>query len=150
MTIEFQTMTDWKEIKDDKDIEALLLLYGDFHDGCLREIHIVTEESVDSGLSMSFDGSLTATLLFQRQYKDPTVIELKFDSVGQFNFNPPGPGYDSIIYDATFKKVDNLFYWASEDNWQLGDNDAVWISGEKVYWRERPELIGRVNRISDV
>src|SRR5688500_4022925 len=108
MTIDFQTMTDWKEIKDDKDIEALLLLYGDFHDGCLREIHIVTKKSVDNGLSMSFDGSLTATLLFQRQYKDPTVIELRFDNVGQFNFNPPGPGYDSIIYNATFKKVDNL------------------------------------------
>ena len=143
-------MTDWKEITDDKDIETLLQLYGNFHDGCLREVHIVTKESVDKGLSMSFDGTLTATLLFQRQYKNPTVIELKFDSVGQFNFNPPGPGYDSIIYDATFKKVDNLFYWASEDNWELGDNDAVWISGEKVYWRERPELIGQVNRISDV
>lgn len=143
-------MADWKEITDDKDIETLLQLYGNFHDGCLREIHIVTKESVDKGLSMSFDGTLTATLLFQRQYKNPTVIELRFDMVRQFNFNPPGPNHDSIIYDATFKKVGNLFYWASEDNWQLGDNDAVWISGEKVYWRERPELIGQVNRISDV
>ena len=143
-------MTDWKEIKDDNDIKTLMKLYGNFHDGCLREIHIVTIESVDSRLSMSFDGSLTATLLFQRQYRNPTVIELKFVNVGQFNFNPPGPTYNSVIYDATFKKVDNLFYWASEDNWELGDNDAVWISGEKVHWRERPELIGKVNRISDV
>lgn len=81
-------MLDWKEIKDDKDIETLLKLYGYFHDGCLREIHIVTRESVDSGLSMSFDGNLTATLLFQRQYQNPTIVELKFNNLRQFNFNP--------------------------------------------------------------
>jgi hypothetical protein len=148
MTI--QQMKDWTEIKDDKGIEALLQLYGDFHDGCLREVHIVAKESVDIGLSMSFDGNLTATLLFQRQYKNPTAIELRFDNVGQFNFLSPGPNHDPIIYEATFKKNGDLFYWSSEGNWQLGDNDAVWISGEKVYWRERPELIGLVNRMSDV
>ena len=102
-------MTDWEEIKDNKDIETLLQLYGDFHDGCLREIHVVTRESVDRGLSMSFDGSLTATLLFQRQYKNPTVIELRFDNVGQLNFKPPGPDYDSVIDGVTFKKVEHLF-----------------------------------------
>ena len=141
-------MTDWKEIQDEKDIETLLQLYGHFHDGCLREVHIVTRESVDSELYMSFDGNLTAILLFQRQYKDPTVIELKFETVGQFNFNPSESNYDSIIYDATFKKIDNLFYWANEEDWKFGDNTAVWISGQKVFWRERPELIGHVNRIS--
>jgi hypothetical protein len=150
MTSEFQTMTDWKEIKHDKDIEALLLLYGAFHDGCLREIHIVTKESVDNKLSMSFDGRLTATLLFQRQYKDPTVIELKFERLDQFNFSRPEPSYNAVIYDATFKRVGDLFYWADEKNWQLGDNDAVWVSGERVYWRERSDLIGQINRITDV
>lgn len=142
-------MADWKEITDDKDIDALVKLYGNFHDGCLREVHIVTRESVDNKLSMSFDGRLSATLLFQRQYKNPSVIELRFDNVGQFNFNPPEPQVDSIIYDATFKKTDGLFYWASEENWEVGGNNAVWVSGEKVFWRERPDLIGRVNRLSD-
>ncbi|MBL7851794.1 MAG: hypothetical protein JNN04_12900 [Cyclobacteriaceae bacterium] len=141
-------MTDWKEIKDEKDIELLLKLYGHFHDGCLREVHIVTRESVNNDLSMVFDGQLTATLLFQRQYKNPTAIELRFDNVDQFNFNPPSPEYDSIIYNATFKQVDNLFYWADEDKWEVGDNDATWISGERVYWRERPQLIGQVNRLN--
>ncbi len=41
-------MKDWIEIRDDKDVETLLQLYGDFHDGCLREVHIVTKESVDT------------------------------------------------------------------------------------------------------
>jgi hypothetical protein len=143
-------MTDWKEIKTDNDIEALLDLFGEFHDSCLREIHIVTKESVDKDLSMSFNGKLTATLLFQRQYDNPTVIELRFENVGRFNFLTSGQKYDPIIFEATFKKVDELFYWSSEDNWRLGDNDAVWISGERVYWRERPELVGQVNRLSDV
>jgi hypothetical protein len=143
-------MTDWKELKDENDIEALIQLYGNFHDSCLREVHIVTKESVDRRLSMSFDGSLIATLLFQRQFKNPTVIELKFDNVGQFNFITPDPSYNAVIYDATFRKVGNMFYWADEENWELGDNDAVWISAEKIFWRERPELIGPVNRLKDV
>ncbi len=144
-----QTMTDWKEIYNDQDIDSLLNLYGFFHDACLREVHIVTRESVTKDLTMKFDGELIATLLFQRQYRNPSVIELRFEDVKQFNFNPPEPNYDSVIYDATFKKIDNLFYWASEENWQIGDNDAVWISGKRVFWRERSDLIGQVNRIGE-
>lgn len=143
-------MTDWKEITDDKDIDTLLQIYGRFHDGCLREVHIGTRESVDKDLSMHFDGIPTATLLFQRQFDNPTVIELRFENVGQFNFLAPGQNYNAIIFEATFKKIDKLFYWSSEGNWQLGDNDAVWVSGQRVYWRERPELIGQVNRFSGV
>jgi hypothetical protein len=143
-------MTDWKEIKTTEDINTFLELYGEFHDGCLREIHIVTRESVDSELSMSFDGKISATLLFQRQFDNPTTIELKFDNVERFNFLSPAQNYDSIIFEATFKKIDQLFYWSSESNWDPADNDAVWISGERVYWRERPELIGQVNRLTDL
>jgi hypothetical protein len=90
----------------------------------------------------------TATLLFQRQYKNLPVIELKFDNVDQFNYNPLEQGSYAVILDATFIKTDGLFYWADEDNWKIVDNEAVWISGERVYWRERPELLGQVNRMS--
>ena len=144
-------MNNWIEISNNRDAEVLLEMYGYFHDSCLREIHIVTRESVGKDLAMSFDGIIAATLLFQRQYENPSVIELMFQGLRQFNFNPDDPKrYDSIIYDAYFKKVDSLFYWADHENWEIGENDAVWISGEKAFWRERPDLIGRVNRFSNL
>ncbi|MCZ8023658.1 MAG: hypothetical protein O9294_18005 [Cytophagales bacterium] len=139
----------WTELKDDNDIKGLLQMFGYFHDSCLREVHISTREYVDDKLAMHFDNKLTATLLFQRQFGGLTVIELKFEDIGQFNFRPFDTNTDAVIYDATLKKIDNIFYWADFADWELGDNDSIWISGQKLFWRPRPELIGNVNRLSE-
>lgn len=139
-------MTDWKEIKDEGDIKDLMELYGYFHDACLREIHITTTTSVDETLSMGFDETQAAILLFQRQSKNLRVIELKFERTLHLNFTT----YNStIIFDATFKKVDGVFYWADDKNWEIDDNDCLWVSAKEVFWRERPELIGPVNRMKN-
>ncbi|KAA9333602.1 hypothetical protein [Adhaeribacter soli] len=139
----------WKEIKTEAEIEQLLQSYGSFHDSCLRDLHISTREYVDEKLAMGFDNKNIATLLFQRQFATNPVLELKFEDVDRLNFNPLGPEYYGIIYEATFKKVKDLFYWANEPDWEIGDEDANWISAKKVYWRYRPELIGNVTRLKE-
>ncbi|WP_339792026.1 hypothetical protein [uncultured Imperialibacter sp.] len=141
-------MEAWDEIKDEVDIENFLHLYGHFHDSCLRDAYIQTRESVAADLTMTFDGNWTAVLLFQRQYRNPTVIEMKFDNLSQFNFKAADPDYNSLIFDVTFNKTEGIFYWASEGGWTLGDNSITWISSSRVFWRERPALIGPVARIS--
>ncbi len=121
-------------------------VYGSFHDSCLRDVHISTREFVDEELAMSFDNIITGTLLFQRQFKNNPVLELKFEDINRFNFNPAGL-YDGVIYEASFKKVNDLFYWSDEMDWEIGDVEANWISANKVLWRFRPELIGNVTRL---
>src|SRR5207253_7862249 len=116
----------WKEIVTAEDIEELLKGYGNFHDSCLRDLHLSTREWVDEELTMSFDNKNVGTLLFQRQYKINPVLELKFEGIDRLNFNPYGPEYSGLIYGATFTKVEGLFYWSDELNWEVGDNEANW------------------------
>jgi len=139
----------WTEIKEQPDIDKLLELYGHFHDSCLRDIYITTREFIDEKLAMHFDNKLTASLLFQRQFGPTTVLELKFEDVEQFNFRPFDESTNAVIYDATLLTKDGLFYWADYADWKTGDNDSIWISGKKLFWRLRPELIGNVTRLND-
>ena len=126
-------MNDWKEIRSDRDINDLLKIFGRFHDGCIREVYLTTKQQVNDDLSMSFDHVQQATILFQRQFKNPSAIELKFVGLLRFNFNPP---CDGIIYDCTLKIVDDIFYWADEPDWALEDNSITWVSSKKLFWRE--------------
>jgi hypothetical protein len=139
----------WNEIKDNTDIDNLLKSYGFFHDSCLRDIYITTREFVDHKLAMHFDNKLTATLLFQRQFGPNSVLELRFDNIEQFNFRPFSETENAVIYDACLMMVDGLFYWADFADWKIGDNDSIWINGQKSFWRFRPELIGNVKRVND-
>lgn len=137
----------WKEIITEADIEALMNDYGYFHDSCLRDVYISTREYVDERLAMHFDNKTTGVLLFQRQFDKNTVLELKFENIDRFNFNPPGLEYYGVIDEATFKKVGDLFYWADIGDWEAEDPDATWISASKVYFRYRPELRGNILRL---
>ena len=139
----------WKEIITEADVEALMNDYGYFHDSCLRDIYISTREYVDVRLAMHFENKTTGILLFQRQFDKNTVLELKFENIDRFNFNPLGPEYYGVIYDATFKKVGSLFYWADTEDWEVEDQDATWISSSKVYFRYRPELRGNIFRLRE-
>lgn len=139
----------WTEIKTQIDIDKLLEYYGYFHDSCLRDVYISTREFVDEKLAMHFDNRLTASLLFQRQFGPNAVIELKFEEIERFNFLPFKETESAVIYDATLKIVDGLFYWADFAGWEIGDNDSIWISGKKLSWRQRPELIGNTKRLND-
>jgi len=143
-------ISPWKEISTAEEVQALIESYGYLHDGCLREVHIVTNESVQEDLSMTFDGELAAILLIQRQWREPSpVIELRFVGVRRFNFVGPDKDDSNLIYEATFSKIDGLFYWADDGAWEPGDDTCVWISADRVFWRARPDLIGQVNRLAE-
>jgi hypothetical protein len=139
----------WTEIKNKSDIDKLMDLYGYFHDSCLRDVYISTREFVDQGLAMHFDNKLTASLLFQRQYGPMTVLEIKFEDIEHFNFRPFTEAENAVIYDATLIIKNDLFYWADLADWKMGDNDSIWISGKRLFWRQRPELIGNIRRLYD-
>lgn len=139
----------WTEIKEQSDIDKVMELYGNFHDSCLRDVYISTREFIDEERAMHFSNKLTALLLFQSQFTQNTVLELKFEDIECFNFYPvENDGY-SIIFDATLIAKNGLFYWADFAGWEIGNNKAIWISGKRLFWRLQPELIGNIKRISD-
>ena len=139
----------WREVKRQIDIDELLEVYGYFHDSCIRDIYISTKEFVDEKRAMHFDNKLVASMIFQRQFKEAPILELKFEDVAHINFKPFSLTDRAVIYNVTLKKEDGLFYWADFAEWEKDDHDAVWISGAKLFWRLRPELIGNTRRVSE-
>ena len=83
-------------------IERLMSLFGNFHDACLREMHVVTGHYVNPNLSMHVDWRTTVHMLVQRQTAELSAIELRFEEVVGLQIYPPPPNCESIIFDAAF------------------------------------------------
>ena len=132
---------NWNEIKNQANADTLLKLFGWFHDGCIREALLWTEHWVSHDLSMSCPGNLDNRIRFliQRQFKNPSAIELLFEEVTRFNLVPTPENYDTTIYEAVLLVRDDHIYWSPESGWSPdSDNrdEETWISAKKLRWRE--------------
>jgi hypothetical protein len=99
--------------------------FGDFHDGCLREAHIWTESFVDTEMRMSVASDLETRvrLLIQRQWRDPSAIELLFEEVTALHLRPSPQDYD----------------------WSLDSpkrDEVTWIAAKKLSWRDVSAWMG--------
>jgi hypothetical protein len=140
--------TIWNPITSQADIERLLNLFGGFHDSCLREAHVWTEHYVDSDLSMNCPGNLDTRvrLLIQRQFKEPSAIELLFEQVITFHVLPSAENYASIIFNAAILREDEIFYWADRNDWMPKNSnryDATWVAAKKLSWRDASNWMGK-------
>lgn len=107
---------EWKKLQNTDDVENMLKIFGYFHNSCLKELHMWNEHFVDDDLSMSVSGYLDhkVRILFQRQARNPSSIELMFEQATQMHVLPGPENYDSIIHKATFLFQSGLFYWADD------------------------------------
>ena len=86
-----------------------------------------------------------ARLLVQRQWKDPSAIELLFEQIVTFHLQPSAENYDSIILSAETLCSDGTFYWADLGGWTPESptrDEATWIAAKKVSWRDASEWMG--------
>ena len=110
-----------------------------------------TDSYVDGNLSMGVSPELDTyvRILFQRQFRDPSAIELLFEGVTQFHIVPSPINFDSIIYDAKLILHKGLFYWADAYDWEPEDyslHTNSWISAKSLKWRDASSWMGKQNR----
>ena len=139
--------TSWTPVTSQADADALMKLFGGFHDGCIREVHISAQSFVDSGMSMSIASGVDTRvrLLIRRQWKDPSAVELLFAHIDTFHLRPSPENYDSIIYSATMICRDRTLYWADQAGWTPESperDDATWVAAKKLSWRDVSEWMG--------
>ena len=132
---------DWNEIRTQAEADALMKLFGEFHDGCIREAHLWTEHWVGRDLSMSCPGHLDNRIRFliQRQRIDPAAVELLFEEVTRFNLVPAPENYMAIIFDAVLLAQDGTIYWSPDSRWSPDSpyrDEVTWISARQLRWRE--------------
>lgn len=73
-------VVNWIKLNDHIDIGNFINLFGVFHDSFMKELYIWTETFVDEDLSMNMSVNLVTCVrvLFQRQNRDSSAIELLF------------------------------------------------------------------------
>ncbi len=124
--------TAWNHIVSKADADKLLDIFGGFHDGCLREVHIWTQSWVAPDLRMQCASDLDTRIRFyvQRQFRNPSAIELLFEQVVGFHLQPSAQNYDSIIFGATLLFDGDIICWADAAGWSPTDD----MSDTEFHW----------------
>ena len=138
---------DWIRLSSQRESDTFLNTFGGFHDGCFREAHMWTGEYVYRDLSMKVPGRLNTNvrMLFQRQWNNPSAIEMLFEQGVTFHVYPTRENEDPAIYCATLILEGELFYWASHESWAPTNDDrdkATWIAAKRIWWRDASDWMG--------
>ncbi len=145
-------MDKWIPITTDIEAERLLTLFGEFHDSCIREAHIWTGHFVSPDLSMSCDGGLDTCVNFlvQRQFRDPSCIELRFEQVTRINVVPTPVNYNSVIHNATLIVHGDGITWALDlpesKLEEIDSSQDTWVTAKVLKYRVADELLGPLKR----
>ena len=72
-------------------------------------------------------------IVFQRQSVKHNIIEMKFESIVEFNIKKKKEFIHELFEASMFFKNEYI-YWASSI--QLEDANCTWICAKKAMWRE--------------
>lgn len=134
----------WNEIITQEDVKNFNDLFGGFHDSCLKEMCFSSGGWVSVDLRMDVQSNPIARFLFQRQWEDPSVIEVEFSKIIQINIKPV-PESDGVDIIRTHLYLeDDIFFWSEKDYqfWREDKDRCTWIASKVVKWRERDDLLG--------
>lgn len=127
------------EIKDNKDMEDFLLSVGEFHDGVIKEVHIQNSAFVQEDLSMLYDFKYDVRLLIQRQWDNPSAVEILLGNVYEMKFDEPGCIWSSTGSIALINDVIKIIL----------NIDNAYFKCSKMFWRNASDWMGRQSRFGE-
>lgn len=139
---------NWNEIKNQADIDDFMNMFDYFHDSCLKELRYESGAYVDKNLYMSpINSKRNIYVIFQRQDKNPSAIEMLFENIECMHLRPVNDSYTSEISEAFIRAENGLIVWFDENTFknsylELYENNNTWIKAHKVFWREINECMG--------
>ena len=136
----------WNEIVCKKDLDSFMNIMCWFHDSCVKEIKYISGAYVNEKLSMSpVNSQRILCVIIQRQFEDPSAIEMQFAGLKYLKLFPNGENYTCEILDASMIIKEDCIYWC--DCGGLSEKDiesytGTTICASKVRWRAADEYIG--------
>jgi len=139
----------WHSVASPAEADELLRTFGGFHDACVRDVYLWTGYSVDDSLSMCVpQKDIRCRVLVQRQFANPSAVELLFDNVLRLTLLDH-PGCDRIIFRATLAVAPGQIIWSPDDvavENLPGAHTSV-IVAERMWWRTVENGLGEVLRL---
>lgn len=78
-----------------EELNLFLNAVGGFHDGIIKEMHWVNRDFIDSNLAMRPYTFSLATILVQRQWKEPSAVLIVFDRMHSLTLDTNDFVFDS-------------------------------------------------------
>jgi hypothetical protein len=131
-------MKGYNEVISDRDIQLLLERVHGFHDAMTKELHVLNNGFVESGGAMQMGHRFDLRLLVQTQW-EPHAVELIFVGVQNLELKDPGEYWAATGRVNSDRKTGN-----QQVRFQF--DGALSVHAERLFWRERPDWIGRTPR----
>jgi hypothetical protein len=134
----------WNIIKSQADVNYLNDLFDNFHDSYLKELCFSSGSYISVDHLMNENNEPIARFLFQRQWENPSIIEIEFRDVIQLNIKPEGKDEFTYISIAHLYFHDDVFFWSARDYeiHEDGKDAYTWVAAKQVKWRVRDGLLG--------
>ena len=114
---------------------------GYFHDGIIKEIHWVNRDFVNFNLGMKPYKLAEARILVQRQWRDPSAVEMTFTDVWRLNLDTVELIFESAARmeqsSSSVGKPRQLLVLTMEDSE---------IAFSKMRWRDASDWMGETVR----
>lgn len=95
-----------------KDLDSFMNIMCGFHDSCVKEIKYISGAYVNEKLSMSpVNSQRILCVIIQRQFEDPSAIEMQFAGLKYLKLFPNGENYTCEILDASMIIKEDCIYW---------------------------------------
>lgn len=136
----------WTELITNQDIAIFLERINYFVDSCIKEIKYVSGSYSENGTTLYATNDIRDVyILFHSISGCYQTFEIRFSRIHKLVLEPYGDEQDSVIYDTTLIKKDNLFYWfdyKEEDIYNFTPKGTAVIA-EKVSWRPINNSLGK-------
>lgn len=136
----------WNEIKNTEDIKSFMNQMIYFHDSCVKELRYISGAYVENNLSMyPINQSNTLYIVVQRQFKDMSVVEMKFSGLKELRLNPLSEKHTCEIFQASLLFVDDDICWCDSEDWEDADSldyDGIAVRASSMCWRVVEDALG--------
>ena len=127
----------WHELKSQNDIDAFMKSVALFHDACITGFSYTSGTYVNDDNAMVMVTEPYIYITFHSQMANFPKFEMELGLVDKFSINLHLDN-SLEIYEATFKKKDDGFYWYSDE--YANGNSNYWFRCQTIRWRELPLL----------
>ncbi len=136
----------WTELITTQDIKCFLEKINYFVDSCIKEMKYVSGSYSENGATLyAINDIRDLYILFDSISSCYQTFEVKFSKIHKLILEPYTDEQDSVIYDSTLIKKENLFYWfdhKEKDICNFTPNGTA-VVAEKVSWKPINNSLGK-------
>ena len=136
----------WTKINTSEDIAFLLEKVNYLVDSCVKEMRYISGSYSENGETLCATNSKRDLyILFHSISENYKTLEIKFSGIRKLILEPYTDEKESVIYDTSLVKKDNLFYWFDYSEADVSNfvPSGTVVVAEQISWRIIEDALGK-------